>query len=166
MHFSRTELQTIAELAKGNNSISTVAEALNKSEKHIYRIVQKLEEKDLAVLPAGEIVPKKSTLMVRLTRILDSYPNLIPVLADSGIQIFVSLLEAKTVNEITEEADVKKSTVYAFLKKALKISLVKKTWVGERLGILADEGLYIPILEEVERLSEEYYENELRKYES
>jgi len=36
------------------------------------------------------------------------------------------------------------------------------TWVGERLGILADEGLYIPIFEEVERLSEEYYENEFR----
>jgi len=35
------------------------------------------------------------------------------------------------------------------------------TWVGERLGILADEGFYIPILEEVEKLSEEYYENEL-----
>lgn len=40
------------------------------------------------------------------------------------------------------------------------------TWVGERLGILADEGLYIPILEEVERLSEAYYDNELRKSES
>ena len=130
MYFSRTELQTIAELAKGNTSISTVAEALNKSEKHIYRIVQKLEEKDLAALSAGEIVPKKRTLMVRLTRILDSYPNLIPVLADSGITILVSLLEAKTVDEITEEADVKKSTVYAFLKKVLKISLVKKD--GER----------------------------------
>jgi len=101
MHFSRTELQTIAELAKGNTSISTVAEALNKSEKHIYRIVQKLEEKDLAALAAGEIIQKKSTLMVRLTRILDSYPNLIPVLADSGIPILVSLLEAKTVDEIT-----------------------------------------------------------------
>jgi len=36
------------------------------------------------------------------------------------------------------------------------------TWVGERLGILADEGLYIPIFEEVERLSEEYYKNEFR----
>ncbi|WP_440955888.1 hypothetical protein ACSAZK_02710 [Methanosarcina sp. Mfa9] len=133
MHFSRTELQTIAELAKGNTSISIVAEALNKSEKHIYRIVQKLDEKDLAALSAGEIVPKKSTLMVRLTRILDSYPNLIPVLADSGIPILVSLLEAKTVDEITEEVDVKKSTVYAFLKKALKISLVKKD--GERYAL-------------------------------
>jgi hypothetical protein len=40
------------------------------------------------------------------------------------------------------------------------------TWVGERLGILAGEGLYIPILEEVEGLSEKYYENELREYES
>ncbi|HII01677.1 TPA: hypothetical protein HA351_08540 [Methanosarcinaceae archaeon] len=130
MQISRTELQTIAELAKGNTSISVVAEALNKSEKHIYRIVQKLEEKDFAALSSGEIVPKKSTLMVRLTRILDSYPNLTPVLADSGIPILVSLLEAKTVDEITEEADVKKSTVYSFLKKALKISLVKKD--GER----------------------------------
>ena len=130
MHFSRTELQTIAELAKGNTSISTVAEALNKSEKHVYRIVQKLEEKDLAALSLGEIVPKRSTLMVRLTQILDSYPNLIPVLADSGISILVSLLEAKTVDEITEETDVKKSTVYAFLKKALKISLIKRD--GER----------------------------------
>jgi len=126
MHFSRTELQTITELAKGNTSISTVAKALNKSEKHVYRIVQKLEEKDLAALSFGEIVPRKSTLMVRLTRILDSYPNLIPVLADSGIQILVSLLEAKSVDEITEETDVKKSTVYALLKKALKISLVKR----------------------------------------
>ena len=130
MHFSRTELQIIAELAKGNTSISTVAEVLNKSEKHIYRIVQKLEEKDLAALSLGEIIPKKSTLMVRLTRILDSYPNLIPVLADSGIPILVSLLEAKSVDEITEETDVKKSTVYALLKKALKISLVKRD--GER----------------------------------
>jgi predicted transcriptional regulator len=130
MHFSRTELQTIAELAKGNTSIGTVAKALNKSEKHIYRIVQKLEEKDLAALSFREIVPRKSTLMVRLTRILDSYPNLIPVLADSGIPILVSLLEAKNVDEITEDTSAKKSTVYAFLKKALKISLVKKD--GER----------------------------------
>lgn len=37
------------------------------------------------------------------------------------------------------------------------------TWAGERLGILADEGLYIPILGEVERFSEEYYEKEFRK---
>lgn len=126
MHFSKTELQIIAELAKGNTSISAVAEALKKSEKHIYRIVQKLEEKDLASISAGKIIPKKSTLMVRLTRVLDSYPNLIPLLADSGILILISLLEAKTVDEITEEADVKKSTVYAFLKKTLKISLIKK----------------------------------------
>jgi predicted transcriptional regulator len=130
MHFSKTELQTIAEFAKGNRSISTVAEALNKSEKHIYRIVQKLEEKDLAALSSGEIVPRKSTLMVRLTRILDSYPNLVPILADSGIPILVSLLEAKSVDEITETAGVKKSTVYALLKKALRISLVKRD--GER----------------------------------
>jgi predicted transcriptional regulator len=143
MHFSRTELQTIAELAKGNTSINTVAEALNKSEKHIYRIVQQLEEKDLAALSAGEIIPKQSTLMVRLTQILDSYPNLIPLLADSGISILISLLETKKVGEITEEADVKKSTVYAFLKKALKISLVKKDGdlfvLNERLwGDVAD----------------------------
>ena len=126
MNFSRTELQIIAELAKGNTSISTVAEALNKSEKHVYRIVQKLKEKGLASLSAGEIVPKKSTLMVRLTQILDSYPKLIPLLADSGIPILISLLEEKSVDEITEDADVKKSTVYALLKKTLKISLVKK----------------------------------------
>jgi len=83
MYFSKTELKTIAELAKGNTSISTLAEALDKSEKHIYRIVQKLEEKDLVSLSSGEIVPRKNTLMVRLTIILDSYPNLIPVLTDS-----------------------------------------------------------------------------------
>src|SRR5512145_2491149 len=100
MRFSKTELQTIAELAKGNTSISSVAEALDKSEKHIYRIMQKLEEKDLASLAAGEIVPKKNTLMVRLTKILDSYPNLISILADSGIPVLASLLEAKTADEV------------------------------------------------------------------
>ena len=54
------------------------------------------------------------------------------------------------------------------LKNQIKLSgqNVWITWVGERLGILADEGLYIPILEEVEKLSEGYYENELRKYRS
>ncbi|MHC1754109.1 MAG: DUF6036 family nucleotidyltransferase [Methanosarcina sp.] len=54
------------------------------------------------------------------------------------------------------------------LKNQIKLSgqNIWITWVGERLDILADEGLYIPILGEVERLSEEYYENELRKYES
>lgn len=59
MNFSRTKLQTIAELAKGNTSISAVAEALNKSDKHIYRIVQKLEEKDLAALSSGKNCPEK-----------------------------------------------------------------------------------------------------------
>ena len=54
MQFSRTELQIITELAKGNTSISTVAKALNKSEKHIYRLLQKLEEKDLASISAGK----------------------------------------------------------------------------------------------------------------
>jgi len=126
MYFSKTELKTIAELAKGNTSISTLAEALDKSEKHIYRIVQKLEEKDLVSLSSGEIVPRKNTLMVRLTIILDSYPNLIPVLTDSGIPILVSLLEAKNVEKIIEDAGVKKSTVYALLKKALRISLVTR----------------------------------------
>lgn len=88
--------------------------------------MQKLEEKDLAALELGKIVPKKSTLMVRLTRILDSYPNLILIFADSGISILVSLLEAKSVDKITWDIGVKKSAVYAFLKKALKVSLVKK----------------------------------------
>lgn len=111
MHFSRTELQTIAELAKGNTSMSGVAEALDRSEKHIYRIVQELEEKGLASLSSGKNVPKKSTLMVRLTKTLDSCPNLVSILIDSGTLILVSLLEARTVGEITEAADVKKSTV-------------------------------------------------------
>lgn len=154
MHFSRTELQTTAELAKGSTSISTVAKALNKSEKHIYRIVQKLEEKDLAALSAGEIVPKKSTLMVRLTQIIDSYPNLIPLLADSGIPILISLLEAKSVDEISEEVDVKKSTVYALLKKGLKISLVEKEGdlyiINEKLwGDVAD---LLKEIRDIERL--------------
>lgn len=170
MRFFRTELQTISELAKGNTSISTVAEALNKSEKHIYRIVQKLGEKDLAALSSGAIVPRKSTLMVRLTRVLDSYPNLVPILADSGIPIFVSLLEAKSVDEITEATGVKKSTVYALFKKALKISLVKRDGemytLNERLW--RDVAELLGEIRDIERLldprvpynSEIYYRNQ------
>lgn len=47
------------------------------------------------------------------------------------------------------------------LKNQIKLSgkNVWITWIGERLDILADEGLHIPILEEVKKLSEEYYEN-------
>lgn len=170
MYFSKTELLTISELAKGNTSISTVAEALDKSEKHIYRIVQKLEEKDLASLSSGEIIPRKNTLMVRLTRVLDSYPNLIPVLADSGIPILISLLETKSVDKITEDTGVKKSTVYALLKKALKISLVtrdgEKYIFNERLwGDVAD---LLSEIRDIERLldprvpynSEIYYRNQ------
>lgn len=170
MYFSKTELKTIAELAKGNTSISTVAEALDKSEKHIYRIVQNLEEKGLVSLSSGEIVPRNNTLMVRLTRILDSYPNLIPILADSGASMLVSLLEAKNVDKITKDAGVKKSTVYALLKKALKISLVtrdgeqyvfnEKLW-GEVADLLRE-------IRDIERLldprvpynSEIYYRNQ------
>jgi predicted transcriptional regulator len=170
MYFSKTELQTIAELAKDNTSISGVAEALKKSEKNIYRIVQKLEEKDLASLSSGKIVPKKNTLTVRLTKTLDSYPNLIPILADSGIQILVPLLGAKTVDEITEDSGIKKSTVYALLKKALKISLVKKD--GERYSLnerlWGDVAELIKEIRNIERLldprvpynSEIYYQNQ------
>ena len=131
--------------------------------------MQKLGEKDLTALSSGAIVPRKSTLMVRLTRVLDSYPNLVPILVDSGIPIFVSLLEAKSVDEITEATGVKKSTVYALFKKALKISLVKrdgemytlneKLWrdVAELLGEIRDiERLLDP---RVPYNSEIYYRN-------
>jgi DNA-binding IclR family transcriptional regulator len=65
------------------------------------------------------------------------------LLADSGIPILASLLEAKSVDKITEATGVKKSTVYSLLKKALRISLVTRDGeqyvLNERLwGDVAD----------------------------
>ena len=132
--------------------------------------MQKLEEKDLVSLSSGEIIPRKSTLMVRLTIILDSYPNLIPVLADSGIPILVSLLEAKNVEKIIEDVGVKKSTVYALLEKALRISLVTRD--GEQYvfneRIWGDVADLLREIRDIERLldprvpynSEIYYRNQ------
>ncbi len=124
--FSKTELKLLEQLAVGNRKINEIALALKKSDKQIYRIVKKLTEKNLITNQRKVIAAEKNTTASLLLNLLSKHSILSDLLADSGMEILISLLEPRTVPEIIQQTGLKKSAVYGKLKKAYNVSIVKK----------------------------------------
>ncbi len=106
---------------------------LKRHKSRIYRTKQELIKKDLIQFSEGRLEPKRHTYLVLLMQLLSHYPNLIPLLSESGIPILTALLSYNTVREIEEHTDVKKSMIYRKIQQAIRISVViqtdKKTYV-------------------------------------
>jgi predicted transcriptional regulator len=122
--FSKTELKLLEQVAVGNKRINGIALALNKSDKQIYRIVKKL--KNFITNHRGVITAEKNTTASLLLNLLSKHSVLSDLLADSGIEILISLLEPRTVPEIMKHTGLKKSAVYKKLNKAYNVSIVRK----------------------------------------
>ncbi len=126
MELSTGEILVLEQIAKGNSSIVSIALALKKSRQQIYVYSKALADKSLAELNKGNIEPKRTTYLSLLLQLLGKIPNLVPILSDSGIQIFTAMLKPSTLEEISKETGYKKTAIYKRLQEAKKRSLVRK----------------------------------------
>jgi hypothetical protein len=124
MRLSQIELKTLEQIAQGNNGIKEIARNLNRDISRIYKTKQELIKKDLLQFSDGRLEPKRHTYIVLFLQLLSHYPNLIPLLSESGIPILSALLTYNTIAEIEEHTDVKKSMIYRKIQQAIRISVV------------------------------------------
>ena len=124
MSFSKTELMILTELAKGNSSIKSIAIALKKSDKQIYRSSGKLVNKGLIMASRGVLTPLIATHTAMLLQLLMNHKNMINLLSGSGLDILISL--PGNINDIIKNTRYKKSVIYSKLKKAEQMHAVVK----------------------------------------
>ncbi|MBU0627997.1 MAG: winged helix-turn-helix transcriptional regulator [Nanoarchaeota archaeon] len=123
MALSKTELKVLEQIAKDNNSPQDIAKSLKKSKSQVYRAVKSLQEKGFIIISRKKAEPAKSTHVSLLLQLLLKYPNSSDILADSGLNILIALLEPKKIKEIP----IKQATVYSVIKKGMDISAVRKS---------------------------------------
>jgi predicted transcriptional regulator len=124
MRFSKTELKVLLQISLGKRQVSEVAEALDKDPSQIYRIIKNLEKKGYAELNKGIILPSENTHVNLLLQEISRRPNIINNLSGSGMKLFTTLLEPKSVSEIIKETGIKRSTIFYKLKEATKNSFI------------------------------------------
>ena len=124
MRFSKTELQVISQLGNGNTPLPNLAKALHISPSQLYRIAQTLHQKGFLSLKEGVLQPERKTHVTLLLKILSEAVNLSTPLSGTGLQIYTSLLEPKTIKEVEAETGLHKTTVLKKINQGRKMSLV------------------------------------------
>jgi len=130
MELSKIELSILSEIAKGNENVSEIAKALEKSKSQIYKIIKKMQKKEITEgLEHSKVIIKKQVHISLLLGLLRENKSLIGFLAASGIKILSALQNPKTTNQIIVETGLKRGIIYRKLKKAIGISLINKNGI-------------------------------------
>lgn len=127
MRLSKPQLEVLRAILKGNTTPQSVAIAIQKDVSQVYRHIKQLKEKDI-LKQQKELSIVNHTHLAQLAQILNSNPQIIPILADSGIDILTAIKDyAKSVKEITDKLNIKKSTVFDTLNQARKLNMIAKS---------------------------------------
>lgn len=131
---SKTELDVLSELGNGNKEITVIAKALNISSSQVYRIAQKLAEKNIVTLLNGTIQPEKKTHISMMLNLLSKTKNLSTPLSGTGLQIFCTLISSKKLKEVELETGLHKTTIIKKITQARKLSLLIKEKTTYRIN--------------------------------
>jgi len=126
VQLTQTELRVLVQVSNENKRIEDIANTIDKSLSQIYRARQNLEKYGFLHLNNGTLEPNKTTYSSLILRLLSRYPNLVEPLSKSGMNILKATLDPKSVEEIIQETNLNKSTVYKKIKQARKISALSK----------------------------------------
>jgi len=135
----------LSELGKGNRIISKLAKALNISLSQTYRVAQKLSRKRMLILLKGTLQPEMKTHVNMLLTLLSKAADLSRPLSATGLQIYLALLEPKTIKEIEKETGLHKTTILKKIKQGRRMSLLlienKKYRINDKVWPDVQEGL-------------------------
>jgi predicted transcriptional regulator len=119
--FTKSELEALR-LFDSFENINELAKVLTKSKSQTYRLLQKLNEKN--IIDDGKLVNlpylKKLVLLIRKNK------NLTKLFSGSGLAVLLQLLYSKKISEIALLLDSDEQTVYKIIQKARQIGLVKE----------------------------------------
>ena len=152
MQLSKTEINILEQIAKGNKAIKAIAKALKKSDKQIYVTAKNLTEKNVLERINGTLKVKEALHITLLLQLLADIPNLAPVLSDSGIPILTAILKPLTIEEISKETGFKKTMIYSKIQEAGKRSMIRKT----KFAFMINEKMWFKLMD---------FLKELKKYE-
>ncbi|MBI5389293.1 helix-turn-helix domain-containing protein [Candidatus Woesearchaeota archaeon] len=152
MPFSRTELELTAQIGNGNKEVPAIAAALKISPSQVYRICQTLSQKGILTLKDGTLQPEMKTHVNLLLTAISHTPNLAIPLSGTGLEIFLCLLEPKTVKEVEKETGLHKTTIH------------KKIYQGRKMSILTKEHTTYRVNEKIWQEVRAYL-TELKRYE-
>jgi len=124
MQLSQTELRVLEQVSYGNDRIENIAQNIHRSNSQIYRAKQNLLEQGFLHLNKGRLEPERSINSALILNLISRYPNLIELFSDSGLKILMSILKAKSINEIMRETNLKKSTIYKKIRIGRNISAI------------------------------------------
>jgi len=126
MHFSKTELKVLEQIALGKKQVLEVARILNKDKSQIYRIIKNLEQKGFLSLKNKEIKYSEATHVQLLLQQLSRQSSFIEDISGCGLKLYLYILEIpKSIEEITKATGIKPSTIFYKLNTARKKSLIK-----------------------------------------
>lgn len=128
--FTKSEFEALR-LFDDFENIDDLAKILKKSKSQAYRILQKLNKKN--ILDKGKLANlpylKKLVLLIRKNK------KLVDLFSDSGLPILLQLLSSKKVSKVASILDLGEQTVYKTIFGARQIGLVitdgKKYMVNE-----------------------------------
>jgi predicted transcriptional regulator len=126
MKFTVTQLNILYQKGKGKNTITEIALALKKSKSQIYRALNHLSDMRIVKLNRGDFELNLNTHVNLLVNNLLNHPNLINLISDSSIQILQECLYPVTISEISDKTKLYKATIYNWMKKYQKASIIKK----------------------------------------
>lgn len=126
MRFSKTELNVLEQVSKGNNNTADIASALNKDKSQIYRTIKTLNKKRFARLENKQIIPSNTTHVQILLQELSKNKSIINNISGCGIRLYQKIIEPKTINEISKETSLKRSTIFAKIKLAKRTNFIKQ----------------------------------------
>lgn len=124
MLFSKTELNVLAQVGIGNKQVSEIAKALKISDSQVYRLAQKLSEKGMIILSKAILQPTMKTHVNLLLQIIAEFPNLSKPFSGTGLKIYTTIIEPKTIDNIEKETGLHKTTIFKKLNQGLRMSLV------------------------------------------
>jgi len=126
MVFTTTELNLIYQKGKGKNTVHEIALALNKSRSQVYRALRNLDEKSIIQSKRNSFELMKNTHTNLLVNNLLNHPNLIDLLSGASILILQECLVLTTITEIANKTSLNESTIYNWINKYQKVSIVRK----------------------------------------
>ena len=123
---AKEELAVLIEVANGKSRVEEIAKVLEKSRRQIYRLLQNLKKTGFIEKKGKEIVFQKQSFIPIFAKVMRVYPNIVNVLAGSGMIIFKELLEPRSIGELKIKTGLGVAIIHRKIREARRISLVIK----------------------------------------
>jgi predicted transcriptional regulator len=127
MEFSKVELAILNQLTQGNFTVSEIQIKLDKSNKVISEGIKRLRLKELITENGKEITPQKTILTSLLLRNFLPNPDFSKIIEGIRIKILAELLEPQTIDALSENLCIAKSTIYLHIRYLTKRSVVLRS---------------------------------------